>query len=77
MLFLLCIMAITDRKNMGVPGGLEPVAFGLLLVLLGLTFGANCGYPLNPARDLAPRLFTAVAGYGGDCFSLVCTATLI
>jgi glycerol uptake facilitator-like aquaporin len=71
MLLVLCVMAITDAKNMGVPKGLAPVGVGLVIMVIGMTFGANCGYPINPARDLAPRLFTAIAGYGGDCFSLV------
>ena len=30
---------------------------GLTVLGLGVSFGFNCGYPLNPARDLAPRLF--------------------
>ena len=29
---------------------------GLAVLGLGLSLGYNCGYPLNPARDLAPRL---------------------
>ena len=28
----------------------------LVLSGLGVSLGFNCGYPLNPARDLAPRL---------------------
>ena len=27
--------------------------------------GINCGYPINPARDFAPRLFTAMIGATG------------
>ena len=34
----------------------------LLLVMnvmaIGVCFGFNCGYAINPARDFAPRLFT-------------------
>lgn len=32
--------------------------------------GYNCGYPINPARDLAPRLFTLCVGYGKEVFSI-------
>lgn len=62
------ILAILDTRNKGVPAGLEPVAVGLLILAIGLSMGANCGYPLNPARDLGPRLFTYVAGWGPDVF---------
>jgi glycerol uptake facilitator-like aquaporin len=39
------------------------VIVGLLVVLIGATFGFNSGYAINPARDLSPRLFTAIAGW--------------
>jgi glycerol uptake facilitator-like aquaporin len=41
---------------------------GLLVVLIGATFGFNAGYAINPARDFAPRVFTAIAGWGMDVF---------
>ncbi|XP_032174387.1 aquaporin-10 isoform X6 [Mustela erminea] len=63
------ILAITDTRNKGVPAGLEPVAVGLLILAIGLSLGVNCGFPLNPARDLGPRLFTYVAGWGPEVFS--------
>lgn len=62
------LLAILDTRNKGVPAGLEPVAVGLLILTIGLSMGANCGFPLNPARDLGPRLFTYVAGWGPEVF---------
>ncbi|XP_014396272.1 PREDICTED: aquaporin-10 isoform X1 [Myotis brandtii] len=62
------ILAILDTRNKGVPAGLEPVAVALLILAIGLSMGANCGYPLNPARDLGPRIFTYVAGWGPEVF---------
>ncbi|MEQ1843616.1 MAG: aquaporin, partial [Verrucomicrobiales bacterium] len=35
---------------------------------IGMTFGFNSGYAINPARDLAPRIFTAIAGWGPEVF---------
>ncbi|KAM4862149.1 aquaporin-10 [Thomomys bottae] len=63
------LLAILDRRNKGVPAGLEPVVVGLLVLTIGLSMGVNCGFPLNPARDLGPRLFTYLAGWGPEVFS--------
>uniref|UniRef100_A0A8C5I216 Aquaporin 9b n=1 Tax=Gouania willdenowi TaxID=441366 RepID=A0A8C5I216_GOUWI len=65
---ILCILAITDRKNIGAPKGMEPLCIGLIIMAIGVSMGLNCGYPINPARDLGPRLFTALAGWGLDVF---------
>ena len=65
---ILCILAITDGKNIGAPKGMEPLCIGLIIMAIGVSMGLNCGYPINPARDLAPRLFTAVAGWGMEVF---------
>lgn len=62
------ILAISDRRNAPPPAGLAPVIVGLLVVAIGLSFGLNAGYAINPARDLGPRLLTAVAGWGGEVF---------
>ncbi len=62
------IFGITDSRNSLPPAGLAPVIVGLLVVLIGATFGFNSGYAINPARDFGPRLFTAVAGWGGEVF---------
>src|ERR687888_2830864 len=59
------ILGVTDGRNQPAPNGLVPVIVGLLVVLIGATFGFNSGYAINPARDFGPRLFTAVGGGGG------------
>ena len=40
------------------------------MMICGLVvgFGLNCGAALNPARDLSPRLFQFLAGYGLNAF---------
>ena len=38
------------------------------MVAIGLSLGINCGYAINPARDLGPRLFTAII-YGKSVFT--------
>lgn len=63
------ILGITDTRNSPAPAGLVPVIVGLLVVAIGASFGWNTGYAINPARDFGPRLFTAMAGWGGGVFT--------
>uniref|UniRef100_A0A1I8A2Q2 Aquaporin n=1 Tax=Steinernema glaseri TaxID=37863 RepID=A0A1I8A2Q2_9BILA len=39
-----------------------------MLCVVGMSL-ANAGTGMNPARDLAPRIFTYIAGYGIEVFS--------
>lgn len=64
-----CILAIVDQRNTAVQANMAPVVIGSLVLLIGMTFGHNCGYAINPARDFGPRLFTAVAGWGSQVFT--------
>ncbi|KAM5292717.1 aquaporin-9 [Ctenodactylus gundi] len=68
MFLIIVVFAIFDSRNLGVPKGLEPVVIGLLIIVLASSLGLNCGCAMNPARDLSPRLFTALAGWGFDVF---------
>ncbi|KAM8973526.1 aquaporin-9 [Pelodytes ibericus] len=68
-LLLIMVFAIFDNKNIGTPKGLEPITVGLLILLLSLSFGFNSGGAMNPARDLGPRIFTALAGWGTEVFT--------
>jgi len=66
-LLLLVIRAIGDARN-NAAGNLGPIVVGFLVMVIGMAFGFNAGYAINPARDFGPRLFTAVAGWGFDVF---------
>ncbi|MGE0455255.1 MAG: MIP family channel protein [Vicinamibacteria bacterium] len=68
-LLMLLIFALGDARNLAPEPRFSPVAVGLAVVLIGMTFGFNAGYAINPARDLGPRLFTLVAGWGGEVFT--------
>ena len=70
-LLVLAIFGIIDSKNSEVMSGLKPLMIGLVLWGIGGSFGFNCGYAVNPARDLSPRILTAIAGWGTDVFTLV------
>jgi glycerol uptake facilitator protein len=63
--FLLAfVFAVIDEFNTPVRANLAPIAIGAVVVAIGLSFGANAGYAINPARDLGPRLLAWVAGWG-------------
>ena len=59
--------AIGDTRN-NATGNLGPIVVGFLVMALGMAYGLNAGYAINPARDLGPRLFTAIAGWGVEVF---------
>ncbi|XP_029947169.1 aquaporin-7 [Salarias fasciatus] len=67
-MLLLCLMALSDQRNKPPAPGSEPALVGLLVLLIGISLGSNSGYPINPTRDIAPRVFTAIAGWGTDVF---------
>ena len=67
-ILVLVIFALSDSRNMAPQSNAGPIVVGLLVVAIGMAYGLNAGYAINPARDLGPRLFTAVAGWGGEVF---------
>jgi glycerol uptake facilitator protein len=63
--FLLAfVFALVDELNQPPKANLAPLVIGFVVVAIGLSFGANAGYAINPARDLGPRLFAGLAGWG-------------
>uniref|UniRef100_A0A8C5EED8 Uncharacterized protein n=1 Tax=Gouania willdenowi TaxID=441366 RepID=A0A8C5EED8_GOUWI len=39
------IFAVTDRRNIGAPNGVEALAVGLVLLGISVSMGLKCGYP--------------------------------
>jgi MIP family channel proteins len=68
-LLMAAILAATDQRNNATPAWFTPIVVAGIVVAIGVAFGFNAGYAINPARDLGPRLFTAVGGWGGAVFS--------
>nr|CAD7257729.1 unnamed protein product [Timema shepardi] len=66
LMFVVC--AVTDNINMEIHRSLYALYIGITVIVLGMSVGYNCGYPLNPARDLSPRLFLLMAGWGKQAF---------
>ena len=69
MLLMAGVLAVTDQRNVAPPAWLTAPLVGGLVLAIGVAFGFNSGYAINPARDFGPRLFTAVAGWGPGVFT--------
>lgn len=61
---VLFVVALIDLRNTAVKANLGPLLTGFVVVAIGISFGSNAGYAINPARDLGPRLLTYAAGWG-------------
>jgi len=57
------IFAVTDEFNAPVKANLAPLIVGFIVVAVGISFGANAGYAINPARDLGPRILAFFEGW--------------
>jgi glycerol uptake facilitator protein len=68
-MLLMCIFAVSDSRNIAPQANVAPLVVGSIVFLIGMTFGYNCGYAINPARDFGPRLFTYFAGWGDQVFT--------
>ncbi|CAI5723315.1 unnamed protein product [Peronospora destructor] len=64
------IFALGDELNKPASPYAQPVVVALLVVAIGMAFGMNSGYAINPARDFGPRLFSLCAGWGSRVFTI-------
>jgi glycerol uptake facilitator protein len=68
-ILLLVILGMTDERNRARAAHLAPLAIGLTITLLISLFGPLTMACFNPARDFAPRVFSALAGWGAVPFT--------
>jgi len=60
---LMFVLALTDERNQPPKSNLAPLLIGFAVAAIGMSFGANAGYAINPARDFGPRFFAWLAGW--------------
>ncbi len=65
---LLVIFCTTDERNKARPQLLTALTIGLTVTVLISLLSPLTMACFNPARDLAPRLFSALAGWGAEPF---------
>jgi glycerol uptake facilitator protein len=63
-ILLFLILAVTDLRNSSPAANLAPFVIGLVVVAIGMAWGTDAGYAINPARDFGPRLASFLTGYG-------------
>jgi glycerol uptake facilitator protein len=64
-ILLFLILAVVDMLNTPPQANLAPFIIGLIVVAIGMAWGANAGYAINPARDFGPRVASYFTGYEG------------
>jgi glycerol uptake facilitator protein len=68
-ILMLVIMGSTDERNTSRPQALTAVTIGLTVTILISLLGPLTMAAFNPARDLAPRIFSSLAGWGSVPFT--------
>ncbi|WAL63003.1 aquaporin family protein [Amycolatopsis cynarae] len=62
-ILVLLILAITDLRNTAPAANMAPLIVGFAVVAIGMAWGTDAGYAINPARDFGPRLASWLTGY--------------
>ncbi|MDQ6773911.1 MAG: MIP family channel protein [Candidatus Dormibacteraeota bacterium] len=61
---VMAVGALSDKRNLAPKANITPFMVGLVVAAIGMSYGANAGYAINPARDFGPRVLAAIAGWG-------------
>lgn len=65
-----CLMALLDDSNSPPTNGMTALIVGFLVAAIGMALGYQTSFTINPARDLGPRIFASMIGYGPHAFHL-------
>lgn len=63
------VLAVGDETNAPPSDGLSALVLGFVVVMIGMSFGWPTSYAISPSRDLGPRLFLYMVGYGRELWT--------
>ncbi|KAF6767579.1 Major intrinsic protein [Kalmanozyma brasiliensis GHG001] len=63
------VLAVGDETNAPPSDGLSALVLGFVVVMIGMSFGWPTSYAISPSRDLGPRLFLSMVGYGHELWT--------
>lgn len=63
-ILVISVLALGDDTNAPPGAGMNAFIVGLLVTVLGMSFGYNTGLAMNPARDFGPRVAMLALGLG-------------
>jgi glycerol uptake facilitator protein len=66
---MMTVLAVTDDGNGAPKGHMSALLIGIVIAVIGGSFGPLTGFAMNPARDFGPKLFVFVAGWGKVAFT--------
>ncbi|NMI01828.1 MIP/aquaporin family protein [Pseudonocardia acidicola] len=62
-ILIFVVFALVSAVNNPPLANMTPFIIGFLVVGIGMAWGTNAGYAINPARDFGPRLGSLLTGY--------------
>jgi len=68
-IIFITVLSLSDKRNGTLPVGLGAAIIWIMVLGIGTSLGMETSYAVNPARDLGPRLFLAMVGYGSVVFN--------